>query len=50
SSEEVCSSHREKLKLFCLTDKEPVCLVCRDSQRHTNHTFKPISEVVPSYK
>ncbi|KAI2650068.1 E3 ubiquitin-protein ligase TRIM35 [Labeo rohita] len=50
SSEEVCSTHSEKLKLFCLTDKEPVCLVCRDSQKHTNHTFQPINEVVPSYK
>uniref|UniRef100_A0A8C1QT81 Zinc-binding protein A33-like n=1 Tax=Cyprinus carpio TaxID=7962 RepID=A0A8C1QT81_CYPCA len=50
SPEEVCSSHGEKLKLFCLKDKEPVCLVCRDSQKHANHTFQPIDEVVPSYK
>ncbi|KAL0198686.1 hypothetical protein M9458_007226, partial [Cirrhinus mrigala] len=43
-------SSGEKLKLFCLEDKQPVCLVCRDSQKHVNHTFRPISEVVPSYK
>ncbi|XP_050961750.1 nuclear factor 7, brain-like [Labeo rohita] len=49
-SEEICSLHSEKLKLFCLEDKQPVCLVCRDSQQHENHTFRPISEVVPSYK
>ncbi|ROL46433.1 Nuclear factor 7, ovary [Anabarilius grahami] len=49
-SEEICSLHSEKLKLFCLEDKQPVCLVCRDSQKHVNHTFRPISEVVPSYK
>ncbi|XP_067220107.1 E3 ubiquitin-protein ligase TRIM35-like [Chanodichthys erythropterus] len=49
-SEEICSLHSEKLKLFCLEDKQPVCLVCRDSQQHVNHTFRPISEVVPSYK
>ncbi|XP_073704284.1 nuclear factor 7, ovary-like [Garra rufa] len=49
-SEEICSLHSEKLKLFCLEDKQPVCLVCRDSEKHCNHTFKPISEVVPSYK
>ncbi|XP_050956500.1 E3 ubiquitin-protein ligase TRIM39-like [Labeo rohita] len=49
-SEEICSLHREKLKLFCLEDKQPVCLVCRDSQQHENHKFKPISEIVPSYK
>uniref|UniRef100_A0A673LL82 Uncharacterized protein n=1 Tax=Sinocyclocheilus rhinocerous TaxID=307959 RepID=A0A673LL82_9TELE len=49
-SEEICSLHSEKLKLFCLEDKQPVCLVCVDSQKHINHTFKPISDVVPSYK
>ncbi len=49
-SEEICSLHSEKLKLFCLEDKQPVCLVCRDSLKHINHTFRPISEVVPLYK
>ncbi|XP_050962580.1 nuclear factor 7, brain-like [Labeo rohita] len=49
-SEEICSLHSEKLKLFCLEDKQPVCLVCRDSQEHTNHTFRPISEMVSSNK
>uniref|UniRef100_A0A8C1M958 Uncharacterized protein n=1 Tax=Cyprinus carpio TaxID=7962 RepID=A0A8C1M958_CYPCA len=49
-SEELCSLHSEKLKLFCLEDKQPVCLVCRDSQKHINHTFRPISEVASSYK
>ncbi|XP_056091312.1 tripartite motif containing 35-39 isoform X2 [Rhinichthys klamathensis goyatoka] len=49
-SEEVCSLHSEKLKLFCLEDKQPVCLVCRDSHKHVKHTFRPISEVVSSYK
>ncbi|KAK9978956.1 hypothetical protein ABG768_020692 [Culter alburnus] len=49
-SEEICSLHSEKLKLFCLEDKQPVCLVCRDSQKHDNHKFRPISEVVSSYK
>ncbi|XP_058623149.1 nuclear factor 7, brain-like [Onychostoma macrolepis] len=49
-SEEICSLHSEKLKLFCLEDKQPACLVCRDSQQHDNHKFRPISEVVSSYK
>ncbi|XP_077096256.1 nuclear factor 7, ovary-like [Siphateles boraxobius] len=49
-SEEICSLHSEKLKAFCLEDKQPVCIVCITSQKHDNHKFRPISEVVPSYK
>ncbi len=48
-SEEICSLHSEKLKLFCLEDKQPVCLVCRDSEKHVNHTFRPIREVLSSH-
>ncbi|XP_030642197.1 tripartite motif-containing protein 35-like isoform X3 [Chanos chanos] len=43
-SEELCSQHREKLKLFCVDDKQLVCVVCRDSNKHTNHKFKPVDE------
>lgn len=43
-SEAVCTEHSEKLKLFCLDHQQPVCLVCRDSRRHTNHKFRPINE------
>ncbi|XP_051745313.1 zinc-binding protein A33-like isoform X2 [Ctenopharyngodon idella] len=50
SSEEICSLHSEKLKLFCLEDKQPACVVCFTSQQHDNHKFRPISEVVSSYK
>ncbi|XP_073691421.1 E3 ubiquitin-protein ligase TRIM35-like [Garra rufa] len=49
-SEEICSLHSEKLKLFCLEDKQPLCVVCMKSQKHINHTIRPIDEVVPSYK
>ncbi|XP_073691433.1 E3 ubiquitin-protein ligase TRIM35-like [Garra rufa] len=49
-SEEICSLHSEKLKLFCLEDKQPLCVVCINSQKHDNHKFRPISEVVTSYK
>uniref|UniRef100_A0A8C1QRR2 Uncharacterized protein n=1 Tax=Cyprinus carpio TaxID=7962 RepID=A0A8C1QRR2_CYPCA len=41
-SEELCSLHSEKLKLFCLEDKQPVCLVCFTSQQHDNHKVRPI--------
>ncbi|KAK2850357.1 hypothetical protein Q7C36_009140 [Tachysurus vachellii] len=49
-SETVCSLHSEKLKLFCLDDQQPVCLVCRDSKKHTNHKFCPVEEAVTDCK
>ncbi|XP_060731897.1 nuclear factor 7, brain-like [Tachysurus vachellii] len=49
-SETVCSLHSEKLKLFCLDNQQPVCLVCRDSRKHTNHKFCPIEEAVEDSK
>ncbi|XP_030641255.1 uncharacterized protein LOC115821583 [Chanos chanos] len=44
--EELCGLHSEKFKLFCLEDEQPVCVVCRDSKKHTNHRFRPIDEAV----
>ncbi|XP_071402852.1 E3 ubiquitin-protein ligase TRIM39-like [Centroberyx affinis] len=43
-SELLCSLNSEKLKLFCLDHQQPMCLVCRDSEKHTNHRFRPIDE------
>ncbi|XP_061582558.1 E3 ubiquitin-protein ligase TRIM35-like [Cololabis saira] len=43
-SEHMCSLHGEKLKIFCLDHQELVCLVCRDSETHSNHSFRPIDE------
>ncbi|XP_056292398.1 nuclear factor 7, brain-like [Pseudoliparis swirei] len=45
-----CSLHSEELKLFCLDHQQPVCLVCRDSGRHTDHRFRPIGEVAQGLK
>ncbi|XP_055016052.1 E3 ubiquitin-protein ligase TRIM35-like [Boleophthalmus pectinirostris] len=42
--EHVCPLHSEKLRLFCLTDQQPACLVCRDSKVHEDHRFRPIVE------
>ncbi|XP_074505957.1 nuclear factor 7, ovary-like [Sebastes fasciatus] len=50
SSEALCSLHSEKLKLFCLDHQQPVCLVCRDSEKHTNHRFRPIDEAARLHK
>ncbi|CAK6982824.1 nuclear factor 7%2C brain-like, partial [Scomber scombrus] len=48
ASEDLCSLHSEKL--FCLDHQQPVCLVCRDSEKHTNHRFRPISTAAPQHK
>ncbi|KAL7881262.1 hypothetical protein AOLI_G00081100 [Acnodon oligacanthus] len=50
ASENICSFHNEKLRLFCLDDLQPVCLVCRDSKIHTNHKFLPLQEAAVDYK
>lgn len=47
---EVCSVHGEKLKLFCLQDKEPICVVCHTSRRHKQHDCCPVSEAVVDIK
>ncbi|KAL2080814.1 hypothetical protein ACEWY4_022667 [Coilia grayii] len=49
-SEVLCSLHSEKLKLFCLEDKQPVCLVCQTSKKHTNHKFHPVDEAASDLK
>ncbi|XP_062391305.1 E3 ubiquitin-protein ligase TRIM35-like isoform X2 [Sardina pilchardus] len=48
--EVLCSPHSEKLKLFCLEDKQPVCVVCRDSKTHKHHNFSPVSEAAADMK
>ncbi|XP_047445333.1 uncharacterized protein LOC125010611 [Mugil cephalus] len=50
SPEALCSLHSEKLRLFCLDHQQPVCLVCRDSRKHSNHRFSPIDEAAQQHK
>ncbi|XP_059197506.1 nuclear factor 7, ovary-like [Centropristis striata] len=50
ASEPLCSLHSEKFKLFCLHHQQPVCLVCRDSEKHSNHRFRPIDEAAQQHK
>ncbi|XP_059817785.1 ribonuclease inhibitor-like isoform X2 [Hypanus sabinus] len=45
-----CEKHREELKLFCDTDKQLVCVICRDAREHRSHSFMPIEEAVEIYK
>ncbi|XP_036428010.1 nuclear factor 7, brain-like [Colossoma macropomum] len=49
-SENICIVHSKKLRLFCLDDLQPVCLVCRDSKIHTHHKFLPLQEAAVDYK
>ncbi|XP_035648316.1 E3 ubiquitin-protein ligase TRIM35-like isoform X2 [Oncorhynchus keta] len=49
-SEVLCSLHGEKLKLFCMEDQEPICVVCRDSRKHKKHDCIPIQEAVQEQK
>lgn len=50
ASGDLCSLHSEKLKLFCLDDQKPVCLICRESKTHGNHKFRPLDEAAEDYK
>lgn len=50
ASEMFCQLHKEKLKLFCLEDNEPVCVVCRDSKIHSNHKFRPLDEAAEEHR
>uniref|UniRef100_A0A3B3Y7S3 Tripartite motif containing 35-13 n=1 Tax=Poecilia mexicana TaxID=48701 RepID=A0A3B3Y7S3_9TELE len=47
---EMCPVHNEKLKLYCLLDKEPICVVCHTSRKHKQHDCCPISEAVLDVK
>ncbi|XP_053291382.1 E3 ubiquitin-protein ligase TRIM35 isoform X2 [Pleuronectes platessa] len=50
SSPALCSLHSEKLRLFCLDHQQPVCVICRDSEIHTDHTIRPINEAAQQPK
>lgn len=45
----VCSRHREPLRLFCEDDQLPVCVVCRESQEHKDHSMAPVNEAFERY-
>ncbi|XP_054474683.1 zinc-binding protein A33-like [Anoplopoma fimbria] len=50
STEEICSLHSEKLKLFCQDDQQLICVICRDAQKHKKHNCVPIDEAVQPCK
>uniref|UniRef100_A0A8D0DQS9 Tripartite motif containing 35 n=1 Tax=Salvator merianae TaxID=96440 RepID=A0A8D0DQS9_SALMN len=46
----VCPVHREEAKLFCLDDKELLCVVCQSSKQHAEHRMKPVAEMAKNYR
>lgn len=48
--DDICSQHKEKLRLFCLEHQQLICLVCRDSKVHRNHTIRPVDEAAQDSK
>ncbi|XP_076612557.1 E3 ubiquitin-protein ligase TRIM35-like [Chaetodon auriga] len=49
-SEETCSVHSEKLKLFCEDDQQLICVICRDAQKHKKHNCMPINEAAEAHR
>ncbi|XP_072560573.1 E3 ubiquitin-protein ligase TRIM35-like isoform X2 [Paramormyrops kingsleyae] len=50
ASEGHCRLHNEKLKLFCLDDQTPVCVVCQTSAKHEHHKLRPVQEAAEKHK
>ncbi|XP_023678031.2 E3 ubiquitin-protein ligase TRIM35-like [Paramormyrops kingsleyae] len=50
ASEALCRLHNEKLKLFCLDDQTPVCVVCQTSAKHEHHKLRPVQEAAEKQK
>ncbi|XP_060756927.1 zinc-binding protein A33-like isoform X2 [Neoarius graeffei] len=48
--ETLCDLHGEKLKLFCVNDRQVACLVCRNSSKHLQHRFIPVDEAASQFK
>ncbi|KAM7242315.1 hypothetical protein CapIbe_006786 [Capra ibex] len=46
----ICSKHQEALKLYCEVDKEAICVICRESRSHKQHSVVPLDEAVHEYK
>ncbi|XP_062846911.1 zinc-binding protein A33 [Trichomycterus rosablanca] len=39
-----CPQHGERLKLFCIDDQQPICVVCQASRMHKGHNCAPTDE------
>lgn len=50
ASEELCSLHGEKLRLFCQNDQQLICVVCRDAKQHKKHNCVPINKAAEEHR
>ncbi|XP_069075420.1 E3 ubiquitin-protein ligase TRIM39-like [Pleurodeles waltl] len=50
ATEGLCEEHGERLQLFCETDSELLCVVCRESRAHREHRVTPTKEAEQEYK
>lgn len=50
SKDLICRLHSEKLKLFCQDDRQLICVICRDSQKHKKHNCIPINEAAGPFR
>ncbi|CAL8393617.1 unnamed protein product, partial [Gadus morhua 'NCC'] len=39
TAEDLCETHGERLKLFCVDHQQPICVICRDAKDHKKHQF-----------
>ncbi|XP_062978475.1 zinc finger protein RFP-like [Elgaria multicarinata webbii] len=46
----VCEWHQEPLKLFCIEDEAPICVVCDRSKEHRAHNVVPLQEAAQEYE
>lgn len=49
-AEELCPLHQKRQKFFCREDQEPVCVVCQASEKHKNHTLRPVQEAAQTFR
>ncbi|XP_059827081.1 zinc-binding protein A33-like [Hypanus sabinus] len=50
TTQQECSRHKEKLTLFCQTDKQPLCVLCQHSKNHRGHELLLLEEAVQEFK
>ncbi|CAL8394732.1 unnamed protein product [Arctogadus glacialis] len=49
-AEDLCDTHGERLKLFCMDHQKPICVICRDAKDHKKHQCVPINEAAAESK